>query len=102
MPYQFVKLEVDGPKHVYLPLNRNYKPLGVGAPRETQPHVDYMDYVGQAVVFSKDPHGFTEVWHDPERLYLYSDNGSTQATYFRRLEKLMDRTVKLFGAPADD
>jgi hypothetical protein len=29
MPYTFTKLEVNKRKHVYLPLNRNYKPLGV-------------------------------------------------------------------------
>src|SRR5438552_14461888 len=28
MPYQFVRLSPSGRAHIYLPLNRNYKPLG--------------------------------------------------------------------------
>lgn len=100
MPYQFIQMEVPDAKHVYLPLNRNYKPLGYGTPRQTTPWVDYSDYLHQAVVFERDPHGFQGIWEEPERLYLYSDNSGTQKTYFTRLEKLMSRTVRLYQAPA--
>lgn len=100
MPYQFIPMDVSDAKHVYLPLNRNYKPLGYGTPRQTQPWVDYKDYLHQAVVFERDPHGFKGVWEDAEGLYLYNDNSDTQATYFARIEKLMSRTVRLYGAPS--
>jgi hypothetical protein len=31
MPYEFVRLRPDGDEHVYLPLNRALKPLGITA-----------------------------------------------------------------------
>lgn len=63
MPYRFIKLPLAGAKHVYLPLNRNYKPLGVGAPSDldNKRKVDYLDYRNQAVIFLRDPHSFKGV-----------------------------------------
>jgi hypothetical protein len=66
MPYCLHKMEVEVPDrlrrypHIWLPLNRNYKPLGV-IPRDW---VEYEDYVGQAVCFAKDPRGFVGLWDD--------------------------------------
>lgn len=58
MPYSFVKLDAPPKKHVYLPLNRNYKPLGY-AGRE---HLDYEAYRAQAVQFKTDPKKFAGIW----------------------------------------
>lgn len=92
-PYQFVKLEVPKPKHVYLPLNRDYKPLGV----TTGDWVEYEDYLHQAVIFARDPHKFENVWHYTEGLYLYEDAQSSRLDYFQRLERLLRHSPKLFG-----
>ena len=90
-PYQFVKLNVEKPKHVYLPVNRKYKPLGI----TTGEWIDYELYAFQAVVFTHDPHEFEEIWHDPENLYLYEDSVRSRLDYFVRLETLLSRSIKL-------
>jgi hypothetical protein len=97
MPYQFVPLKIEGRKHVYLPLNRDYKPLGVTARDD---FVNYDDFKHQAVVFAKDPHGFEDVWTNAEGLYLYKDNPRSRVDYFVRLDRLLSRSVKLFGQSA--
>jgi len=106
MPYCFHKMDAPGAKHVYLPLNRNYKPLGFAGPRGSSSHqswVDYKDYLHQAVVFSRDPSTFADIWTKTTPfLYLYSDSSATQATYFQRLEKLMSRTIGLYAYPDPD
>ena len=93
LPYQFVKLELETRKHVYLPLNRNYKPLGYLG----KDFLKYEDYASQAVVFGSDPSGFKGVWHDPAGLYLYDDNPRSRRDYFERLDKLLSRTMSLYG-----
>jgi hypothetical protein len=93
LPYQFVKVELGGRKHTYLPLNRNYKPLGVLG----RAHIKYEDYAPQAVVFGSDPHTFKGVWSDPKGLYLYDDNTRSRVDYFERLEKLLSRTMPMYG-----
>lgn len=98
MPYQFLKLDLVGAKHIYLPLNRNYKPLGFGKPLGNSDHVNYLDYRRQAISFLRDPHSFKGVWYDVSGLYLYGDEEASQSTYFERLGLLMDRVVKLYGA----
>jgi hypothetical protein len=77
---------------VYLPLNRDYKPLGL----KTKDCVDYQDYIEQAVVFPDDPHAFENVWHRSESLHLYGDDPESRLDYFDRLERLLGRSVKLF------
>jgi hypothetical protein len=76
-------------KHLYLPLNRNYKPLGYTA----SAWVEYKDYKNQAVIFRSAPQKFKDVWHDTEGLYLYDDGLQSRESYFARLEALLDRSM---------
>jgi len=92
LPYSFFKLETANRDHVYLPVNRNYKPLGV----TSDEWVDYENFTKQAVVFSADPHTFENVWVDQEPLYLYGEAISSRVDYFQRLERLLSSSVKLF------
>ena len=92
LPYSFVKLETTNHNHVYLPVNRNYKPLGV----TSDDWVDYEDFIDQAVIFSADPHTFANVWFHRDTLHLYEDVVSSRVDYFQRLERLLSRSVKLF------
>ena len=85
-------MEAADHKHVYLPLNRDHKPLGV----KSNDWVDYQDFIDQAVVFPEDPHTFENVWHIPETLYLYDEGSKSKVDYFERLERLLSRPVKLF------
>ena len=91
LPYAFRKLEGEG--HVYLPLNRQYKPLG----QRSDDHVDYAAYRAQAVVFARDPKTFKDVWSNVEgdTLWLYDDGNETRTTYFDRLGRLMAYSSKL-------
>ena len=90
MPYQFQRIQQGSRRHIYLPLNRNYKPLG----HTGRDHVDYEEYAAQAVVFGRDPHGFRDVWTDPEQLFLYNDSPASRVDYFDRYERLMSRHPK--------
>ena len=92
MPYTYEKIEVPKFRHVYLPLNRNYKPLGI----LSGDWVDYEDYLHQAVRFSSDPHTFDGVWYSPETLHLYEDATKSRIDYFARLERLFTRSLKLY------
>ncbi len=87
LPYLFEPMTVAGYKHLYLPLNRQYKPLGV-IPYD--PQVNYEDYREHFVKFSRDPHTFTGVWIPDNRgyLYLYDDTEKNSVGYFERLERL--------------
>ncbi len=92
MPYCFQKLEVPKLRHVWLPLNRNYKPLG----HQGHERVRYEDYLAQAVRFRTDPQGFSKIWWDTtadsERLWLYDDGAKSRDSYFERLGRLMARS----------
>jgi hypothetical protein len=92
MPYTFSQLEVMGQSHVYLPLNRNYNPLGVWSRRGAP--IDYRKYSDQALVFPSDPRKFEGVWYK-QTLYLYEDDPNSRLDYFERLERLMSRSVNL-------
>lgn len=97
LPYHFQPLDVAGKKHVYLPLNRQYKPIGIVP---YSPYVKYEDYgTSHAVQFAKDPHTFKGVWIDDSRgyLYLYDDGEKTVATYFQRLAKLCTHKMKILA-----
>ena len=94
MPYQFVKLPSRRYKHLYLPVNRNYKPLGYLGDE----HIDYEMHSSEAVMFRRDPHYIQGVWTDPEHLYLYDSNPNSRADYFARLERLMRRLRRVAGA----
>ena len=93
LPYSFEKLKTDKRSHVYLPVNRIYKPLGV----TSDERLDYEDFIEQAVIFSADPHNFDNVWTIRNTLHLYDETVSSREDYFERLERLMSRSVKLFG-----
>ena len=96
LPYQLQAVTIPGMpyKHVYLPLNRNYKPLGV----VSRDWVEYEDYIAQAMVFTRDPHEFEGIWFDPEGLYLYDDDPRSRVDYFERLDRLLKKGVKIFKA----
>ena len=85
------RIEEPERNHVYLPVNRNYKPLGI-TPAEW---VDYDTYLSQAVVFSANPHTFDDIWFHNETLHFYEDVVSSRVDYFARLEWLLSRVVKL-------
>ena len=92
MIYHLQKLDVPG--HVYLPLNRDYRPLGIASDGKNWTDVDYMAHAEKAMKFSRDPSTFTDVWgHSP--LYMYYDGAHFRADYFARLEKLFGRAVKV-------
>jgi hypothetical protein len=91
MPYQFKKMPHPKRKHLFLPVNRNYKPLGI----TSRDHVNYESYMDQAVVFPKDPATFEGVWWDSNGLYLYEDALESRRDYFQRLQKLLSYSVAL-------
>lgn len=94
LPYLFQKIRSDRFKfkHLYLPLNRYYKPLGyIGTGR-----VDYSAYADVAVVFRRDPATFKGVWY-PSPHYLYDDSPSSREDYFERLAALMTHAMPLAG-----
>ncbi|MBI4923008.1 MAG: hypothetical protein HY834_14785 [Devosia nanyangense] len=86
LPYCLVKL--DSPRHIWLPLNRQYKPLGV----TSREWVDYDEFVSRAVAFASDPRKWHDVFlpHDPGAsiLYLHRD-GQPASEYFARLTRLL-------------
>lgn len=87
LPYHFEPMPHPRYKHVYLPLNRQYKPLGI---IPAWPHVNYEDYSQQFIRFHRDPHTFKDVWLlDPRgHLFLYDDGEKSRSTYFARLDRL--------------
>ena len=94
LPYCFIKIEHPNFKHVYMPVNRNYKPLGA----ISDEWIDYNLFSDQCVVFSKDPRTFTGIWSDINSsgyMYLYDDNAKSRADYFERLSKLFMRSAKI-------
>ncbi|MGH6977954.1 MAG: hypothetical protein ACRED4_01455 [Brevundimonas sp.] len=89
MPYAFVKLEHPKLKHVWLPLNRNYKPLGY----TSSVWVEYDDYIDQAISFARDPRLLKAVWSEEieatdTQIWLYKST-MYREDYFARLERLM-------------
>lgn len=86
LPYAFVRLEHPRRRHVFLPVNRNYKPLGIFS-REW---VEYATHLDDAVAFRRDPLLMTGVWTATrEHLWLYNDNPLSRLDYFERLERVM-------------
>ena len=83
MPYVYQKIDDQEFPFVFLPLNRQYKPLGV----ITDKFVDYDDYRTHRVVFKKDPTFFKNIWTNP--CYLFNDGPESQKDYFIRLERLL-------------
>lgn len=101
MPYCYHKLEHSSRKHVWLPLNRNYKPLGI----TSRDHVDYDRFINQAVAFASDPAAWRGVWVDRQaaiggKLYLYTDGPRYRADYFARLARVMSHPQGLVLKPS--
>lgn len=94
MPYCLEKIEYEGRKHVYLPVNRHYKPLGL---TEDVGWVEYADHAHAAMIFASDPHTFQGVWYGKDPLYLYADGDESRRDYFERLGKLLARSIKTPG-----
>ena len=93
-PYHFTPLKSTGGRHIYLPVNRIYKPLAI----TTRELVNYEDFFDLSIEFSSDPHGFDDVWYDAAALYLYNDSPASTLDYYvrlRRLKRHSDRSMKL-------
>lgn len=96
MPYVFQRIEFPGKKHAFLPLNRDYKPLG----QLSGEHVDYDAHgLSHGVSFSRDPANFKDIWYNVHgnMLWLYDDSIKSRIDYFARLERLMAKSVPLLG-----
>lgn len=94
MPYCLTPLK--RPRQ-YLPLNRNYKPLGV----LSKDWVDYEPFADtHGVVFSRDPATFRDVWVDDptQGLFLYDDGPLSRRDYFERLGRLMVHAARVSSA----
>ncbi|MFC0634701.1 type II toxin-antitoxin system HicB family antitoxin [Brevundimonas balnearis] len=101
LPYCYHKLEHSRNKHVWLPLNRNYKPLGI----TSRDHVDYHNYINQAVAFASDPATWRGIWVDRQsaengKLYLYTDGPRYRVDYFARLARVMAHPQRLVTKPS--
>jgi hypothetical protein len=100
MPYAFVRL--DRPGNVWLPLNRDYKPLGI----RTTDWVEYDDHADSAIKFARDPSGFPGVWWneqaDRSTLYLYSDAPCSRLTYWERLGRLLSHSHRMASSIRPD
>lgn len=94
MPYQFAEMKGPRGTAVYLPVNRDYKPLGL---KKEDCQVPYELYMGAAVTFAADPHTFKDVWTNIDGLYLYNDGYNSRRDYFERLERLHRHPLKLVG-----
>jgi hypothetical protein len=82
-PYCFRLLECGR----WLPLNRFYRPLGVGA---WDCWGGYEAYAARAVHFPADPHAIDEVWASDRghTLYLYNGDPASMKSYYQRFARL--------------
>lgn len=99
MPYCFQRVDHPTRKHVFIPLNRDYVPLGI----LDRPTVDYPAQVDRyGVAFTRDPATFEGIWWNTDgssRLWLYDDTAASRFDYFARLEALMLRGCDLAATP---
>lgn len=94
MPYCIQRVEVSGRKHAFLPLNRDYAPLGMrrGA------HLDYEKMMPtHGAYFARDPAKLADVWWNVRdgQMWLYDDSPESRVDYFARLERLMSRQMEM-------
>ena len=88
LPYYFHHMPELG-KHIYLPCNRDYKPIGV---RGYSEWVDYADYKHLMVKFSRDPRLIKGVWKEHSwGLFMYGDLPSSRSCYYQNLAKIMSK-----------
>lgn len=94
MPYCIQRVDVPGRKHAFLPLNRDYAPLGMRR-GEHRSYEDMMPTHG--VYFSRDPAKLEGIWHNMRggQMWLYDDSVESRVDYFARLEKLMSRQMEM-------
>ncbi len=88
MPYVYVRLQNAKRSNVYLPLNRNYKPLGT----LNREWVDYEGFaVSHGLVFHRAPSTFKDIWWNQrdDHFWLYDDSPESRFDYFARLERLI-------------
>ena len=98
LPYCFAKLKNKAYPHIWLPLNRDYKPLGV----LSKEWIDYDDHIASALVFSRDPCKFNNVWQSvySDACYLYNDGTNLDLEYFPRLHRLLSHAHKFYKEPS--
>lgn len=102
MPYTFEPMRVAKARaHTYLPLNRDYKPLGIVDPQHhggEHLHVNYEDYEDRFVRLTVNPINLKGIFiHDDTgnarngepNLYLYNDGPWSSVDYGERLQRLM-------------
>ena len=97
MPYLYQRVEVPGRKHAFLPLNRDYVPLGM---RRSAGFVRYEDAMaGHGVYFTRDPATWDGIWWNVRDgcLWLYDDSVASRQDYFARLERLMSRRMEMLA-----
>jgi hypothetical protein len=85
MPYYMAQLETDD-GYLFLPVNREYKPLGVVA----DAFVDYDAHRDRALRFKSNPLNDETLWcstHRSDLGYLYDDRSID--TYLERLSRLV-------------
>lgn len=58
LPYCFRKMEHDKHKYVFLPLNREYKPIGL----PYDPWINYENYARNMVVLTRNPEKLEGIW----------------------------------------
>ena len=86
IPYCYVRLQNGS----WLPLDRNYKPIGVSI----RTWVNYEDFAHQAVRFDCDPHTLGDgVRETEDTVWLYSDDLRTHQTYHQRRANLESHVV---------
>ena len=97
LPYLFQRVEHPKRKHVFLPLARDYQPLGYLGGL----HANYDDAaVSNGVVFSRDPASFKKIWWHSDskgRFWLYDDSATSRFDYFARLERLLLKSNTLLA-----
>jgi hypothetical protein len=75
-------------KHVYLPLNRFYKPLGM----PNGDWVEYEKFTGHFLRFKMDPRKIDIWFPHPTHLYLYDERPASTDDYGERLHQMMRHT----------
>jgi len=81
--------------NIYLPLNRNYKPIGV----TTKEWVNYENYQHLYVKFSRCPSKIKIEWHYVikneagviDKLFFYGDRLDSRAMYFEKYLSVMSK-----------
>lgn len=85
--------------HVYLPLNREYKPIGV----VSKERVDYEAFSHLFIRFSRCPSKIKIDWQYKivnndgviEKLYFYNDSLKSRSNYFEKYTAVMDKAKLL-------